>query len=306
MDISKIEAGEIIVNSQTFNFNDSMNKIYEMFLIQIQKKGLEFIFLKDPSIEFITNDEKLIGQILINILSNAIKFTEKGKIEFIVNNKNEFIEFIIKDDGIGISKDKLEYIFERFKQVDGNINRKYAGTGLGLAICKELTSMLSGKISVKSELDKGSEFSILIKKNLDKQDTNIPYITKDKDEKFIPKKIDKFEKKEHKNIIILNNDPMYYFEIVLKLKKKSFIVKQMSSLENLLQELENGKKSYDKIIIDLDFINQRNLKEFLKKKKINLLLATSHMENLDEDLKNSIEVILEKSQKDKFLETICL
>lgn len=295
MDISKIEAGELILNCQSFDFNKSMNKIYEMFLAQIEKKGLEFVFSKDSSIEFILNDEKVIGQILINILSNAIKFTQKGKIEFIINNKNEFIEFIVKDDGIGIDNNKLEYIFERFKQVDGNLNRKYGGTGLGLSISKELVTMLCGKISVKSELGKGSEFTVLIKKNLDKEDTTLSH-----------EKVDKPQEKENKNIIILNNDPLYYFEIVLKLKRKSFFVKQVSSYENLLQELESEEKFYDKIIIDLDFIAQATLREFLKQGRTNFFVATSYLEKLPEDLKNSIEVIIEKSQKDKFLETLLI
>ena len=304
MDISKIEAGEVIINSRAFDFDKSINKIYEMFLIQIEKKGLEFIFKKDVLIEFIINDEKLIGQILINLLSNAIKFTNKGKIKFIINDKNEYLEFIVRDEGIGISNDKFDYIFERFKQVDGSINRKYGGTGLGLAICKELTTILFGKISVKSELDKGSEFTVLIKKNIDKQDSNLPQITKYVDKKISPIKTEKFEEKKNKNIIILNNDPMYYFEIVLKLKKKFFVVKQITSFENLLLELENGKTSYDKIVIDLDFINEHNLKDFLKMKKNNLFIATSDIDKVDEDLKNSIQVIIEKTKKEKFVETL--
>ena len=304
MDISKIEAGEVIINSRAFDFDKSINKIYEMFLTQIEKKGLEFIFKKDVLIEFIINDEKLIGQILINLLSNAIKFTNKGKIEFIINDKNEYIEFIVRDEGIGISNDKFDYIFERFKQVDGSINRKYGGTGLGLAICKELTTILFGKISVKSELDKGSEFTVLIKKNIDKQDSNLPKITKKIYKKISPIKTEKFEEKKNKNIIILNNDPMYYFEIVLKLKKKFFVVKQITSFENLLLELENEKMSYDKIVIDLDFINEHNLKEFLKMKKNNLFIATSDIDKVDEDLKNSIQVIIEKTKKEKFVETL--
>lgn len=304
MDISRIEAGEVIINSRHFNFYESINKIYDMFLIQVEKKGLEFIFKNDSSIEFIRNDEKLIGQILINLLSNAIKFTNKGKIEFIINNKNEYIEFIVRDEGIGIENDKLEYIFERFKQIDGKLNRKYGGTGLGLAICKELTKILYGKISVKSELEKGSEFTVLIKKNLDGQDSILPQITKQVDKKNTFIKTEKFEEKKNKNIIILNNDPMYYFEIVLKLKKKFFLVKQITSFENLLLELENEKTSYDKIVIDLDFINEPNLKEFLKMKNNNLFIVTSDIDKVDEDLKNSIQVIIEKTKKEKFVETL--
>ena len=302
MDISKIEAGEVISNPQTFNFNKSMNKIYEMFLIQIEKKGLEFIFKKDPSLEFITNDEKLIGQILINILSNAIKFTHKGKIEFIINNKNEFIEFIIKDDGIGIPYDKQEYIFERFKQVDGSLNRKYGGTGLGLAICKEFTNILSGNISVKSEVEKGSEFTILIKKNIDKRNNKM----QKQEKKSFPEEIDTFTKEDTKSILLVNNDPLYYLDIVLKLKKKSFFVKQIKSLDNLLLELENENEIYDKIVVDLDFIKQSKLNEFLENNKINLLLATSSPKEIDENLRNTFEMILYKSEKDKFIEKLSL
>ena len=125
---------------------------------------------------------------------------------------------------------------------------------------------------------------------------------------FASQQTEKFEEKKNKNIIILNNDPMYYFEIVLKLKKKFFVVKQITSFENLLLELENGKTSYDKydkIVIDLDFINEHNLKDFLKMKKNNLFIATSDIDKVDEDLKNSIQVIIEKTKKEKFVETLC-
>ncbi|WP_368029168.1 ATP-binding protein [Arcobacter sp. s6] len=305
MDISKIEAGELIVSSKPFDFNKSMNKIYEMFLVQIQKKGLEFVFQKDPSFEFIKNDEKLIGQILINILSNAIKFTQKGKIEFIINNKNEFIEFIIKDDGIGIPSDKLQYIFERFKQVDGSLNRKYEGTGLGLSISKELTSMLCGNITVESELNKGSKFTILIKKNIETQNRKAEDRINNQ-KKISPKKAHISIKKDNKSILFMNKDPLYYLDIVLKLKKKSFIVKQVNSLDNLLLELENKKEFYKKIVLDLDFIEQSDLNEFLKNNNIDLFFATSEFDKIDENLKNSNKIILDKSQKEKFLESLSL
>lgn len=305
MDISKIEAGELIVSSKPFDFNKSMNKIYEMFLVQIQKKGLEFVFQKDPSFEFIKNDEKLIGQILINILSNAIKFTQKGKIEFIINNKNEFIEFIIKDDGIGIPSDKLQYIFERFKQVDGSLNRKYEGTGLGLSISKELTSMLCGNITVESELNKGSKFTILIKKNIETQNRKAEDRINNQ-KKISPKKAHISIKKDNKSILFMNKDPLYYLDIVLKLKKKSFIVKQVNSLDNLLLELENKKEFYKKIVLDLDFIEQSDLNEFLKNNNIDILFATSELDKIDENLKNSNTIILDKSQKEKFVESLSL
>ena len=308
MDISKIEAGELIINSTLFNFDNAMNKINEMFFFQIEKKGLEFVFEKKNSIDFIRNDEKLIGQILINLLSNAIKFTKKGKIEFIINDKGEFIEFIVKDDGIGISNDKLVHIFERFKQVDESINRKYGGTGLGLAISKELSIILSGNISVKSEPEIGSVFTVLIKKNIDgdgkvinkKLPKNIKYRESD------TKKVQEFEKKEIKNIIILNNDPLYYLDIVLKLKRNFFNVRQVISFDNLLEELRNESKFYNKIIIDLDYINQDDLRVFLDKNKISLSIVSANPLKIQDDIKNKVKMTIDKSQKEKLIESLCL
>ena len=301
MDISKIEAGELTVKSLSFNLNKSVQKIYEMFLVETQKKELEFIFEKDFSIEYISNDEKLIGQILINLLSNAIKFTHKGKIEFIINDKKEFIEFIIKDEGIGIAEDKLEYVFERFKQIDGSISRKYGGTGLGLAICKELAFMLSGTVNVKSQLGKGSEFTVLIKKNLDEQDIKISHKKEQKSNNLLLKKNKKIEQKENQNIIILNNDSLYYFDIVLKLRKKHFTVKQVSSYKSLLEELENENQKYDKISVDFECSDEDKISELLENKKISLILVTNQVEKLNHNIKNNIKTIVDKSQKNELL-----
>ena len=305
MDISKIEAGELKINSQVFNFDKAMNKIYQIFLIQIEKKGLEFIFKNNTSIDSITNDEKLIGQILINLLSNAIKFTKKGKIEFIINDKGEFIEFIVKDDGIGISNDKLVNIFERFNQVDESINRKYGGTGLGLAISKELVSLLSGKISVKSEPEIGSEFIVLINKNINKQNVIIKKKETDQCQRSIPKESQEKKKKENKTIIILNKDPLYYFDVVLTLKKNFYNVKQVVSFENLLEELKNETIIYDKIIVDLDSLNQNDLRVFLENNKFILSIACNNPKEIKDDINNKVKMILDKSQKNKLLESLC-
>ncbi len=276
--------------------------------MQTQKKGLEFIFKKDSSIEVISNDEKLIGQILINLLSNAIKFTDKGKIVFTINNKDEFIEFIVKDEGIGISSNKLEHIFERFKQVDGSISRKYGGTGLGLSISKELANILSGDITVRSKLGEGSEFTVLIKKNFTKQDINMSRIMQNKDDKFNFQNSKQAQKKENQNIIILNNDSLYYFDIVLKLRKKDITVKQISSFESLIQEIQGKNQNYDKIVIDMDFssdfTNEEIFREFLENNKTKLVLVSHQVEKMNEHIKNNIKNIIEKSQKNKLNEIL--
>ena len=99
---------------------------------------------------------------------------------------------------------------------------------------------------------------------------------------------------------------MYYLDVVLKLKKKSFSVKQVNSLDNLLLKLENKNEIYDKIVVDLDFITQSELNEFLGNNKIDLLIVTNNPEEIDENLRNTVEMIFDKSQKDEFLEKLSL
>ncbi|WP_428025386.1 ATP-binding protein, partial [Arcobacter sp.] len=155
LDISKLEAGQIILNNDIIKIKELITSIYDMFYPQTKAKGIDFVLKIDESLESMYSDEDRIKQIIKNLLSNALKFTDKGKISLIVKDEEKNIRVIVKDEGIGIPEDKLENIFDRFKQVDGSTTRKYGGTGLGLAICKELSYLLKGDISVTSELDKG-------------------------------------------------------------------------------------------------------------------------------------------------------
>jgi hypothetical protein len=276
LDISKIEAKEMILEPFLFNFDNSINKIIDMFLIQIEKKNLIFELKKEKNIGMIFNDEKLIGQIIINLLSNAIKFTHEGKIELFITEKNEFLEITVKDDGIGIPNDKLEHIFDRFKQVDGSTKRKYGGTGLGLAISKELSLLFEGGIKVESELNKGSIFTLSIKKDIKEDDS----------EYIIP-----HTKINEQKVLIINNNPLYYFEIIVKLKKRYQTVIQSSSFASLLENLEDN---YSKIFIDINCVNQEELIEILKVKKFNLYIICDNKNQINEYLKSNSVMIFEK------------
>ncbi|RXJ90876.1 hypothetical protein CRV01_06945 [Arcobacter sp. CECT 8983] len=165
LDISKLEAKEIRLYKEDINIKLLIESICETFKPQVLNKNLELIFTCKDSIGIIHSDKQRIKQIVGNLLSNALKFTEKGKIEIILKDKDNFIEIIVKDDGIGIKEDKIKDIFDRFKQAEESISRRYGGTGLGLAICKELSILLGGDIKVESIFGKGSTFSVLIDKN---------------------------------------------------------------------------------------------------------------------------------------------
>ena len=161
IDIAMIESGQLKISKSEVSLNQLFYDLYEIFIEKIKTDNLNIkLNLKIPDGEYtLVTDELRVKQILSNFLSNAIKFTEKGEIELGFRGvKNNKVKMYVKDTGIGIPKDKLETIFERFRQADDSATRKYGGTGLGLAISKNLVELLNSKIGVKSEINKGSEF----------------------------------------------------------------------------------------------------------------------------------------------------
>lgn len=169
VDISKIEAGLTTVNIEDVNINGKIEFIYKFFKPEIEGKGIRFIMkngLQNSDAIIQTDDEKLYA-VLINLVKNAAKFTNSGNIEIGYNlvNKGQalpFIEFFVKDTGIGIPKDRHHAIFERFIQADIADSKAFQGAGLGLAISKAYVEMLGGEIRVESEVGKGSEFFFTI------------------------------------------------------------------------------------------------------------------------------------------------
>ncbi|MGL1892521.1 MAG: ATP-binding protein [Spirochaetaceae bacterium] len=168
LDFSKIEAGKMDVEVAEFNIDELMSQVLGQFFLKAKEKKIELstAISKDiPSV--VLGDSLRLKQILINLINNAIKFTHKGHV--LVSGKvisreerGIVVEFLIRDSGIGIAKDKLGEIFKPFSQADNSTSRKYGGTGLGLSICNKLVTLLGGSIKVESQVDKGSEFSFTI------------------------------------------------------------------------------------------------------------------------------------------------
>ncbi|WP_121627161.1 response regulator [Poseidonibacter antarcticus] len=165
LELSKIEAGKIEVVSKTFNLYETIKEIEALFLYRSKAKGLKFHIEYDANLpKYITLDEQRLRQILINLLSNSLKFTRKGGIKLYIYESMNKLFFEVSDTGIGIEKEDLKKIFKPFEQIKEESYNKN-GTGLGLAITKELISLMGGSISVKSQRDKGSKFyfSVLYK-----------------------------------------------------------------------------------------------------------------------------------------------
>jgi len=165
LDLAKIEAGRLQMEKTEFDLTDLVEKAISTFGIRAHGKGLELAARIEPGVPgWLTGDPLRLRQILINLLGNAVKFTEIGQIILEVAKapgaqSPGYLMFTVADTGIGIPPDKLPQIFSSFEQADSSTTRKYGGSGLGLAIVKRLTELMGGQLTVKSELGKGSRFS---------------------------------------------------------------------------------------------------------------------------------------------------
>jgi CheY-like chemotaxis protein/nitrogen-specific signal transduction histidine kinase len=174
VDVSKIESGLTKVDINETNLNEKIEFTYKFFKPEVEIKGLNFLFknglLSKEAI--IKTDNEKVYAILTNLVKNAIKFTYDGSIEFGYEKKGEFLEFFVKDTGVGIPPKQHHMIFERFRQGSESQNRGYEGSGLGLSIAKSYVEMLGGEIWVESEEGKGSTFYFTIPYNAVSEDNN--------------------------------------------------------------------------------------------------------------------------------------
>ena len=175
VDISKIEAGLMEVSISETYVNEQIEYIYTFFKPEVEAKGLHLFFKNSyPAKEaIIETDREKIYAILTNLVKNAIKYTNQGSIEFGYEKKGEYLEFFVKDTGIGIAKNRQEAIFERFIQADTEDTKAQQGAGLGLAITKAYVEMLGGKIWVKSDEGIGSIFYFTIPYNVEKHSKSL-------------------------------------------------------------------------------------------------------------------------------------
>ncbi|MCR9065931.1 MAG: PAS domain S-box protein [Cytophagales bacterium] len=168
LDFSKIESGQITIENVRFSLKDQINNVRKILTNEARKKGLLLKCMLDFGLpDMVVGDPTRLNQILVNLMNNAIKFTEEGTVKLEVYMLEETdsvynIQFEIEDTGIGISKEKIEIIFDRFTQANTNTTRKYGGTGLGLSISKSLVNLQGGEMTVTSEEGKGSKFTFTI------------------------------------------------------------------------------------------------------------------------------------------------
>ncbi|MCI4670279.1 MAG: ATP-binding protein [Bacteroidia bacterium] len=181
LDYSRVEAGKLELEFRTLSIGEMLDEVMALFTKMAEEKNLELSYTLDPGLpKYIVSDSTRLRQVLVNLVSNALKFTSLGHIRIhakfheqpeapLLHGDRMQVTFSVKDSGIGIPRDKKEAIFDSFQQVDNSVSRRFGGVGLGLAISKRLVELMEGDIWVESELNKGSTFSFFVTTTVDRE-----------------------------------------------------------------------------------------------------------------------------------------
>ena len=234
LDFSKIEAGRLELENIEFDLQDVIENVVNLVELKIQEKELEFIVDYDHNMNMsMFGDPLRLGQILINLATNAVKFTNSGEIIIFVEKvKSNRFRFKVKDTGIGLSKIQAEKLFKSFVQADNTTTRKFGGTGLGLAITKKLVEMMHGTIWVESELGVGSEFIF-----------EVDLIEKEHSKK-------NFQNFEHKKVLIVDDIVSWQIIISKLLKNFNIDITIANSGEEAIKMICEQKINFDLVFMD--------------------------------------------------------
>lgn len=278
LDLSKIEAGKMVLNYEYFNSSEIIEELNGLFNENAVEKNIQLI-CQDNLGNDIYGDKDKISQILKNFLSNAFKFTENGSIKLKISRDNESddnIVFSVADTGIGISEDNLNTIFDEFHQGDGSISRKYGGTGLGLSISNTLCKLMGGKIKVESEIDLGSTFSLCLPIINPKQliiKNEAVAVTKSNEEQLVINIKSKDIKNENNKILLIIENDVSLTDSIKAISEgigfKTLTSNSGSEGFKLLQE-----KEISGIILDLGLPDMKGI-DLLK--KINMELKQKNL-----------------------------
>jgi len=260
LDLSKVEAGKMELDISEFHSQEFLENIQNLFEHSVEEKGLHFEVV-DNYRDTIVSDSNRISQIVRNLISNALKFTTEGTIKIELSRSKDLdkpIKITVSDTGIGIPPEKQERIFQAFTQADGSTSRQYGGTGLGLSISKELTALLHGEITLKSQEGEGSSFTLLLadlSHNTKEMNTIEAEIIETQNIELIQPKIldDRAEIREEYAILVIEDDKEFAQRIYEKVKEKSLL---MLLSENAKESLELIKEhNIAAIILNINLLN---------------------------------------------------
>lgn len=248
LDFTKMESGKMEMEYGLFELRSCVQEVFSLFSAEAGKKSLELAYFIDPGLpDLLYGDMARLRQVLLNLVSNAVKFTNQGGVYLVVTGKEKRdnkiqLEFTVKDTGIGISPEKRDRLFQPFSQLDSSMTRKYGGTGLGLAICKSLVGMMGGDIRVESMEEKGAVFVFTILAGLPENDPD----GGDRPEKDSPFPI---LKEGRRRVLIVDDHPI----------NQKLMVNMLGKLGFVPEVAEDGRQAtslalsrpYDLILMDL-------------------------------------------------------
>ena len=243
LDFSKIEAGNMSLEEFPFEVEQCVEEAVELLSSRVTQKKVELLYMVEPSVpQVISGDITRLRQVLINLIGNAVKFTEEGEIVVRVEvlerkGENAILHFSVRDTGIGISEDNQKKLFNAFSQADSSTTRKYGGTGLGLAICKRLVNLMGGDIWVESEEGQGANFQFTIKTRI-VHERRVQSATRD------------LSSLEGKKILIIDDN-----ETTLRILKKQTTLWGMNAVtvNNSVEGVEKAlAQSFDLVIMDFE------------------------------------------------------
>ena len=226
LDLSKIEAGRVELFNETFELKQILDDVIKTSLPLAQKNKNELIIDYKTEIDFVTADQTRVKQVVLNLISNACKFTEKGKITVGINkilrDGGDLISIDVSDTGIGMSDEQMSRLFNSFVQADSSTTRKYGGTGLGLTISKQLAILMGGDVVVNSELGKGTTFTATFLADFIGASESFKNLTKEKGS--LIENVISLENSSGKTILIIDDDPTVSELMKRQLSKEGYQV----------------------------------------------------------------------------------
>ena len=312
LDFSKIEAGKLSIQSYDFNIRKVITSLANGFASKANEKGVEVHTVIAPEIpDIVIGDQYRLNQILTNLIGNAIKFTNEGKVEIIVNatskdEENIDVNFEVKDTGIGISKDKIASIFDSFYQVEETANSKVGGTGLGLAITKELINLQHGHLTASSELGVGSSFCFTIPLIRSKLQST---------KETVKTRISNDEQLKGLKVLVAEDNTMNQFYITQLLHRLGIEVTMAENGQEAIDLFSKAPKGYYNLIvmdmhmpilggIDAIKIIRESRSYILKKTPIVICSADVFPESRKEAIKAGIDFYLTKPLEEDALKEV--
>jgi signal transduction histidine kinase/HPt (histidine-containing phosphotransfer) domain-containing protein len=277
LDFSKIEAGKLDVENIKFNLNTTLDNVANMMSVKAEEKGLELVFDIDNSVPaMIKGDPLRLGQVIINLMNNAVKFTQRGtivlKVKMLSVDGKKFLEFIVSDTGIGLTKEQIKKLFQAFSQADSSTSRKYGGTGLGLTISKQLVELMGGNIWVESKYGEGSRFIFTIEtEQLERRSYRLPSRSLMK-----------------KKILIVEDNAKTSASLTQMLGYFQYTSLHASNAKEMKQLILNN--SFDIVFIDKDIMSECSSEEIQKYSNAKIVLMQSGLQIMSDKMFNDVVI----------------